>query len=62
MHAVLPVNQTPQTHLNPLSSWATDFVQQQPLHAQELPLNPQSAMDIQVNAPVHPGISFSSIR
>ena len=56
MHAALPVNQTPQTLLNPLASWATDFVQQQPLLTQELAVNPQSA---QVNAPVHPGMSFS---
>jgi hypothetical protein len=59
MHAALPVN---QTNLNPLASWATDFVQQQPHHAPELVLNPQSAKDIQVNAPVHPGMSFSAIR
>ena len=62
MHAALPVNQTTQIHLNPLASWATDFVQQQPLHSQELAVNSQSAMDIQVNAPVHPGMSFSEMR
>lgn len=57
MHASLPVNQTPQINLNPpLASWATDFVQQQPHHAPEVAVNPQSAMDIQVNAPVHPGM------
>ena len=58
MHSALPVNQAPQTQLNPLASWATDFVQQQSLHAQDLVVNPQS----QVNAPVHPGMSFSAIR
>lgn len=62
MHAALTVNQTSQTHLNPLASWATDFVQQQPIHAQELAVNPESAMDIQVNAPVHPGMPFSATR
>ncbi|KAF8813805.1 TPR-like protein [Phlegmacium glaucopus] len=54
MHAALPVNQTPQTHSNPLALWATDFVQQQPLHAfpsQELVVDPISATDIQVHAP-----------
>jgi hypothetical protein len=58
MHSTLPVNQTPQTQLNPLASWATDFVQQQSLHAQELAVSPQS---VQVNTPVsvHPGMSFS---
>ena len=58
MHTTLPVNQTPQTLVNPLASWATDFVQQQPLHSQELAVTPQSA---QVNAPVRPGMSFSAI-
>ena len=63
MHAALPVNQTPQTHSNPLASWATDFVQQQqPPHAQEIAVNSQSAMDIQVNAPVYPSMSCSAIR
>ena len=61
MHAVLPVNQTPQNQLKPLASWATDFVQQQPLPAQELAVNPQSAQ-VNVNAPVHPGMSFSATR
>lgn len=59
MHSALPVNQTPQTHLTPLAPWATDFVQQQPLHAQELAASPQSA---QVNAPVHSGMYFLAIR
>jgi hypothetical protein len=62
MHAALPVNQIPKINLNPLASWATDFVQQQPIHSQELAVNTQSATDIQVNAPVHPGMSFSAIR
>ena len=53
MHAALPVNQTPQIHSNPLDSWANDFLQQQPLLAQELAINknPQSLVGIQVNAP-----------
>lgn len=58
MHAALPMNQTPQNHSNPLA-WATDFVQQQPVPAQELAVKPQSGTDIQVNAPSHPGMSFS---
>ena len=68
MHAALPVNQTPQMHSNPLASWATNFVQQQPLHAlpsQELAVIPKSAMDNQVNAPsqyTSSGISSSAIR
>ena len=58
MLTALPVNQTPQTQINPLASWAADFVQQQPLHAQELAVNPQ----VNVNAPIHPGMSFLAIR
>ena len=57
MHTALPINQTPQVHSKPLASWATDFIQQQPLHIQEVTVSPTST-PAQYSSP---GMSFWGI-
>ncbi|KAF8904468.1 hypothetical protein CPB84DRAFT_1677396 [Gymnopilus junonius] len=61
MHPALPMHDQPQVQPNPFSTWASDFMQSQPIHAsssQQI-IHAKPNMDIQIEAqPMHstPGV------